>query len=73
MLSPGMQDQLGPYDGWAAGYSCTSGDSVSENYESGDTVSVDITSSQCDGSNQFYSGTYTVDGGKITSASISGG
>lgn len=71
LLSPGMQDQLGPYDGWAAGYNCTSGDSVSENYESGDTVSVNITSSQCDGSNQFYSGTYTVTDGKIASASIS--
>jgi hypothetical protein len=73
LLSSSMQDQLGPYSGWAAGYTCTSGDSISENYESGDTVSVDIVSSQCDGSTQTYSGTYTVDDGKIVSASISGG
>lgn len=70
LLSPSMQARLGPFDGWEAGYSCTSGDSVSENYESGDTVNVDITSSQCDGTNQFYTGSYTVDAGKITSASV---
>jgi hypothetical protein len=72
LLSSSMQDQLGPYSGWSAGYSCTSGDSVSENYESGDAVSIDIVSAQCDGSTQAYSGTYTVDNGKIVSASISG-
>jgi hypothetical protein len=71
MLSPAMQEELGPYDGWVSGYSCTAGDSVSENYEAGETVSVDITSSQCDGTNQYYTGTYTVQDGKIIAASIS--
>jgi hypothetical protein len=73
LLSPSMQERLGPFGGWEAGYSCTSGDSVSDNWESGDTVNVDIISSQCDGSNQYYTGSYTVDGGKIISASVTRG
>jgi eukaryotic-like serine/threonine-protein kinase len=70
LLSPSMQAALGPYGAWVAGYQTTLATSVSEIGEAGDTVTISITAEQSDGSSRSYTGYYTVDNGKITSAQI---
>lgn len=69
-LSPSMQARLGPYDAWVAGYQTTVQTSVSELGQSGDTVTINITAEESDGSSRSYTGYYTVSNGKITSAHI---
>jgi hypothetical protein len=59
------------YSNWVAGYATTT--SVTLNTESqwnSTTVSASITATQSDGGSTSYQGTYTVEGGVITSASI---
>lgn len=59
------------YNTWVAGYATTT--SVTLNTESqwnSTTVSASITATQSDGGSTSYQGTYTVEGGVITSASI---
>jgi hypothetical protein len=65
-------DNLGQsYTQFVKGFSNTATDSVSIASTSGNTVSVDLTSTQKDGSQQQFTGTYTVSGQAISSASIS--
>lgn len=64
-------DNLGQsYDQFVAGYSGTATDSVDILSSSGDTVTVDLTATNTDGSQQQFTGTYTVSGQAITGASI---
>jgi hypothetical protein len=71
LLSPSMQAQDGPYYGWAAGYANTGAQTLTENWESGDQVSANIAAvDTATGDTQYYSGSWTVDNGLITSASV---
>lgn len=59
------------YNSWVAGYGTTT--SVTLNAESqwnSTTVGASITATQSDGGSTSYRGTYTVEGGVITSANI---
>lgn len=60
------------YSSWVAGYSTTSWVTLStwDYYPGYNAVGVTITATQTDGSVRTYSGSYTVSGGAITSASI---
>jgi hypothetical protein len=60
------------YDAWVAGYSTTSWITLGtwEYYPGYNAVGVTITAGQTDGSVRTYSGSYTVNNGVITSASI---
>jgi len=71
LLSPSMQAQDGPYYGWAAGYANTGAQTLTENWESGDQVSANIAAVDTStGDTQYFSGSWTVDNGLITSASV---
>jgi hypothetical protein len=61
----------GSYAQFAAGFAATDTDAVQILSTSGSTVTVDLTSTQTDGTQQQYTGTYTVTGQAISSASIS--
>lgn len=64
-------DNLGEsYTQFAAGYASTATDNVEVLSTSGGTVTVDLTATQTDGTQQQFTGTYTVTGQAITSASI---
>jgi hypothetical protein len=64
-------DNLGQsYTQFVDGFSNTANDSVSIVSTSGNTVSVDLTATQTDGSEQQFTGTYTVSGNAIGSAAI---
>ncbi|HWG24427.1 hypothetical protein [Actinospica sp.] len=64
-------DNLGQsYDQFVAGFSGTATDSVDILSSSGDTVSVDLTATNTDGSQQQFTGTYTVSGQAISRAAI---
>jgi len=59
------------YQQFAAGYGCTSSQMLTEKSESGDTVYFRLTArNTCADARQVYSGSATVQNGKITSASI---
>ena len=59
------------YQQFAAGYSCTGAQVVSENWESGDQVNFDLTADDtCAGTTQYYTGTDTVENGTIVAAEI---
>jgi hypothetical protein len=59
------------YQQFAAGFSCTGSQQVSENWESGDQVNFDLAATDsCTGSTDFYTGTDTVESGTIVSADI---
>ncbi len=59
------------YQQFGAGFACTGGQTVSENWESGDQVSFDLTATDnCTGATNYYSGTDTVENGTITAADI---
>lgn len=55
---------------FSAGFAQTAQDTVTIVGVDGDVVSVDLTSQQRDGTQKSFSGTYTVVGGVITSASV---
>ena len=71
LLSPSMQAQDGPYYAWTAGYADTGAQTLTENWESGDEVSANIAAADtATGDTQYFSGSWTVEGGLITSASV---
>jgi hypothetical protein len=64
-------DNLDPtYTAFVNGFSSTSHDSLTITASQGDTVSVTLNATQSNGSDQTYSGTYTVTGGHIASAQL---
>jgi hypothetical protein len=70
LLSPGMQDKLGPYSSWAAGYANSGGEMVLKISESGGTVQAYLITSDSAGATGYWKGTWTVDNaGLISSAS----
>jgi hypothetical protein len=59
------------YQDFAAGFSCTGAQDVSENWESGDQVNFDLAATDsCSGATQQYTGTDTVRGGIIVAADV---
>jgi len=59
------------YQDFIAGFSCTGGQTVSEDWESGDQVNFDLTATDsCNGSTQQYTGTDTVQNGTIVAADV---
>ena len=58
------------YAQFAAGFATTATDNVEILSTSGSTVTVDLTAAQTDGTQQQFTGTYTVAGQAITSASV---
>lgn len=71
LLSSPMQAQLGPYYPWTVGYANTGAQTLNENWESGDNVSANIAAvDTATGDTQYFSGSWTVDNGLITSASV---
>jgi hypothetical protein len=70
LLSSGMTTGQS-YQQFVAGYACTGGQEVSENWESGDQVNFDLTAyDNCSGAEQYYTGTDTVENGQVVAASI---
>jgi hypothetical protein len=71
LLSPSMQAQYGPYYSWAAGYANTGAQTLTENWESSGEVSANIAAVEtATGDTQYFSGSWTVENGLITSASV---
>ncbi|MGY6654527.1 hypothetical protein ACXIZN_20360 [Amycolatopsis sp. TRM77291] len=60
----------GTYASWASGYASTSWAAVTVRSVSGNTVYVDLSARQTDGSLRTFSGSYTVSGGVITGANM---
>ena len=59
------------YNTWVAGYATTTSVTLdTESQWNSTTVSASITATQSDGGSTSYQGTYTVEGGVITSANI---
>jgi hypothetical protein len=58
------------YTQFAAGFANTATDSVEVLSTSGSVVTIDLTATQTDGTQQQFTGTYTVTGHAITSASV---
>jgi hypothetical protein len=59
------------YSDFAAGFSCTGSQTVSENWESGDQVNFNLAAlDSCTGVTQYYTGTDTVENGIIVAANI---
>jgi hypothetical protein len=59
------------YQQFAGGFSCTSSQAVSENWDSGDQVNFDLAAGDsCDGTTQYYTGTDTVTSGIIVAANV---
>lgn len=60
------------YQQFVDGFSCTGSQAVSENWSSGDEVNFDLAATDdCTGAVQDFSGTDTVQGGRIVAADIS--
>jgi len=72
MGSQAFMDQNGDDEAaWQAGYADTGQQTLTEDSESGDTVSVNLAAvDTATGVTQYFTGTFTVDGGLITSGSI---
>lgn len=68
-----LQDFMtGGYSTWVAGYADTGSQYLTENSESGDSVSVSLTAyNTAIGSYQYFQCSYTVDSGIITSGTCS--
>jgi hypothetical protein len=58
------------YQQFVDGFACTSYDDLTDRGTTGDTVTVSLTATQCDGTVKQYHGTYTVQNGLITAADI---
>jgi hypothetical protein len=59
------------YDEFVAGFACTGGQTVSENWESGDQVNFDLAAGDnCTGATDYYTGTDTVENGTIVAANV---
>lgn len=60
----------GSYDAFVSGFSDTAQDTVVVGDVTGDTVSLDLSARQTDGSVKVFTGTYTVRGGEIVAADV---
>ncbi|MER6666971.1 hypothetical protein ABT256_20685 [Amycolatopsis japonica] len=60
----------GTFASWSSGYATTSWADVTVRTVSGNTVYVDLSARQTDGSLRTFSGSYTVSGGVITGANM---
>ena len=59
------------YQEFAAGFTCTGSQGVSENWDSGNQVNFDLAATdRCTGVTQYYTGTDTVENGTIVAADI---
>jgi hypothetical protein len=58
------------YQQFASGFACTSVENLSDLGTTGDTVTISLDATQCDGTVNHYQGTYTVQDGRITAADI---
>jgi hypothetical protein len=58
------------YQQFVNGFACTSVEDLSDLGTTGDTVTISLNATQCDGTVNSYQGTYTVQGGRITAADI---
>jgi len=59
------------YQQFVAGFACSGSQRLTKVSESGDTVSIDLAATDdCSGAVQHFSGTYTVQNGKIVSADV---
>ena len=71
LLSPSMQDQLGPYDTWVAGYANTGAQSLTENLEEDSSVNINLSAvDTATGETQYFTGYYTVSDGLIARGSL---
>jgi len=71
MQSPSFQGSESNEATWQAGYADTGQQTLTEDSESGDTVSVNLSAvDTATGVTQYFTGTFTVDGGLITSGSM---
>jgi hypothetical protein len=62
------------YQDFAAGFTCTGGQVVSENWDSGDQVNFDLAATDsCTGAVQDFTGTDTVQNGVIVGADVAAG
>ena len=68
--SLGGKNLGGSYSAFASGFADTVSDNVNVLSTSGNTVTVDLVSTQSDGSQKHFTGSYNVSDGAITSASI---
>lgn len=70
LLAPGARED-DTESQFASGYSCTGAETLTEDSSSGDTVTFSLSAQDtCTGATQNFSGTETVSGGEITSATI---
>ena len=59
------------YQQFVNGFACTGGQSLTENWESGDEVNFDLAATNdCTGAVQYFTGTDTVVDGKIVAANV---
>lgn len=59
------------YQEFVSGFTCTGGQAVSENWDSGDQVNFNLAATNsCTGATQYYTGTDTVQNGIIVAANI---
>jgi hypothetical protein len=59
------------YQQFVSGFACTGAQDLSENWESGDEVNFDLAATNdCTGAVQDFTGTDTVEGGKIVAADV---
>jgi len=71
MQSPSFQGSESNEATWQAGYADTGQQTLTEDSESGDTVSVNLSAvDTATGVTQYFTGSFTVDGGLITSGSM---
>jgi hypothetical protein len=71
LLGPAVRSLNGTERAFARGYDCTGSQDLTENSDSGDTVTFTLSATNtCDNAQQVYSGTATVAGGLITSDTI---
>ena len=66
----GKNVQSGSFSSFVQGFSTTAADTVTIVSTTGDTVSMQLDAAQTDGTHQLYAGTYTVQNGVITAASV---
>jgi hypothetical protein len=68
--SIGGKNLAGSYDSFVNGFANTASDSVTVTSVSGDTVMIQLDSTQTDGTHGYFTGTYTVQNDEIVSADV---
>ncbi len=68
--SIGGKNLTGSYDSFVKGFANTASDSVTVTSVSGDTVMIQLDSTQTDGTHGYFTGTYTVQNDEIVSADV---